>query len=202
MADSVPPEDRSPADLLAGVRRGDRAAVEEIFDRYHHCLLRVLVSIMGADSELTDALQETYIRAMRNIGEVREPDALATWLARVATFTARDYLRKRRRKRWLRLVPVESLREIPGEQPDEAGREAMRRTHAVLDLMKDEERVAFSLRFLAGLELRDVASHCDCSLATIKRRLHRAQDQFLKHAKKDPVLLARIERGKRWGNDT
>jgi RNA polymerase sigma-70 factor, ECF subfamily len=201
LADAFADDDRNPAELLSRIRRGDPAAIEAIFDRYHPYLLRVLMSIMGSDSELADALQETYIRAMRNLSQVRDPDALATWLARVATFTARDFLRKRQRRRWLRFMPTESLDRGDGG-PDESGREAMRRTHAVLDRLGNDERIAFSLRYLCELELTEVASHCDCSLATIKRRLTKAQAQFLRHARKDPVLRARIDRGQRWGDST
>jgi RNA polymerase sigma-70 factor (ECF subfamily) len=49
-----------------------------------------------------------------------------------------------------------------------------------------DERVAFALRFIDGMELTAVATACNVSLATIKRRLSRAQRTFnalaLEHA--------------------
>ncbi len=151
-------------ELLASLKKGDRAALEEIFDRYHRYLLRVLGNILGQDSEVGDALQETYIRAMKNIAQLEEPRALASWLGRVATFTAMDMLRKRKRRRWLRLAPAETLAEHPSSGPDEDAREAVRRTYAILGRMREDESAAFSLRFICEMELKEIA-HVECSNA-------------------------------------
>jgi RNA polymerase sigma-70 factor (ECF subfamily) len=58
----------------------------------------------------------------------------------------------------------------------------------ILDKMKIEHRIIFIMRYIDGEELTEVASAMGCSLATIKRRLNKARDVFLKHALKDPFL--------------
>jgi RNA polymerase sigma-70 factor (ECF subfamily) len=60
-------------------------------------------------------------------------------------------------------------------------------------------RIPFALRFVDGMELRDVAEACDCSLATVKRRLASAEKRFLALANRDPALAAAVARSVRWG---
>ena len=54
-----------------------------------------------------------------------------------------------------------------------AARQALTRFYEVLNRLKAEDQVAFTLRFLEGMELREVADALDVSLATTKRRLDR-----------------------------
>ncbi len=60
--------------------------------------------------------------------------------------------------------------------------------------MDAEERVVFSLRFLEGMELQEIALACDTSLSTVKRRLKDAQQHFSARARKHPALLPWLER--------
>jgi len=78
-------------------------------------------------------------------------------------------------------------------------RDATRRVYRVLDTLPEDERIAFALRFIDDMELTDVAEACDVSLATIKRRLDRAEATFVARARKDVVLSGWLEGGARWG---
>ena len=77
-------------------------------------------------------------------------------------------------------------------------REALRQTYAVLERMPADERIAFCLRFMEGMELTETAEACGVSLATIKRRLVKAQQKFVAAAGADPLLREWIRRGERW----
>ena len=90
---------------------------------------------------------------------------------------------------------VPEISAVPSNQEDRA---LLRSTYRVLDQLRSPERIAFSLRIIAGLEMSEVASACGVSLTTIKRRLHRAESRFLKEARRDPALRERIEHGHRW----
>jgi RNA polymerase sigma-70 factor (ECF subfamily) len=84
------------------------------------------------------------------------------------------------------LFPTDDL-EL-GSESDVAAREALRATYAILKTMPTSERIAFTLRRFEGMELPQVALACNCSLATVKRRLTRAEAYFLKHASQHPEL--------------
>ena len=64
----------------------------------------------------------------------------------------------------------------------------MQAVYRVLGGLDTDQRIAFALRFIAGMELTEVAASCGVSLATIKRRLSRAQNIFSAAAVREPAL--------------
>jgi len=174
--------------LIAGIRRGDPAAATALFTQYRGLVQRTLVRILGFDSELADTVQETFIRALGSTRLLRDPQALPSWLIRISVCTASDLIRRRRRRRWLQFFAepqalVDRKSELAYEaEPDMEAREALRAAQTVLSSLPVDERIAFSLRRLNGMELTEVAHACGCSLATIKRRLVRAEKRFLARA--------------------
>jgi RNA polymerase sigma-70 factor (ECF subfamily) len=180
--------------LVAGIRRGDPAAASGLYHRYRPLVERTLVRILGFDSELPDTVQETFIRALGSSRLVRDPQALPSWMIRVAVCTASDLIRRRKRRRWLHLFSdqQDELESTVGAsfeaESDVGARLALRAAQAILNGLPAEERIAFSLRRLEGMELKDVAHACGCSLATIKRRLSRAESRFLARAEHQPAL--------------
>src|SRR5262249_30725821 len=99
--------------------------------------------------------------------------------------------------RWLLFAPAETL-EPEGAEDDLEGREALKATYAVLDRLSVEDRTVFALRIIDGMELRQVADACDCSLATVKRRLERAEARVAMLARKQAALSSWLEKGERW----
>ncbi len=182
--------------LLRALGRGDRGAAAALFDRYAPLVERTMARVLGADSELADAVQEAFLRMLHSVHGVRDPQALPEWVIRVAVCTAVDALRRRKRRRWLLFEPAETL-EQPGAEADLEGREALKATYAVLDRLPVEDRTAFALRRIDGMELRQVASACDCSLATVKRRLERAEARFAALARRHPALRSWLDDGER-----
>jgi RNA polymerase sigma-70 factor (ECF subfamily) len=183
--------------LLRAFGRGDRGAAAALFDRYAALVERTIARILGADSELADAIQEAFVRMLHSAHAIRDPQALPEWVIRVAVRTAVDTLRRRRRRRWLMLDPTESI-EPDGVEADLEGREALQATYAILDRLPIDERTVFALRYLEGMELRQVAAACECSLATVKRRIERAEARFVLLARRHPALQAWMADGARW----
>ena len=51
----------------------------------------------------------------------------------------------------------------------------MARVYQILDRIAVDDRIAWALRYVEGQKLEQVAGLVDCSLATAKRRIARAQ---------------------------
>lgn len=132
---------------------------------------------------------------LTSIHQVRDGAAVKGWVARIAIHTAHRAIRKRRLYRWLLFwYPKGS----EGVESPVASRDALRRVYAALEELPADERVPFALRFIDEMPLEDVAAACNVSLATIKRRLSRAERKFVAIAKRDGALTACIEEGDRW----
>ena len=108
-------------------------------------------------------------------------------MARIAVFTARGVIRGRRRRRWLSFVP-----DVPDPEPVAwAGpelRDAARAVYSVLDRMAPDQRIAFALRTLEGMDLESTAAACGVSLSTTRRRLAKAEKRFYVLAREYPAL--------------
>src|SRR5207244_3857149 len=71
----------------------------------------------------------------------------------------------------------------------------LRRVNAVLELLSDELRAAFVLRFVEQLTLEEVAAASRWSLATTKRKLAQAKRRFAALARADKLLWDRLSPG-------
>jgi RNA polymerase sigma-70 factor (ECF subfamily) len=185
--------------LVRGVRAREVRALAELHDRF--AVLRILRRILGPDHELEDLHHDVFVRALRSIDELRDPAALGGWLNAIAVHTAQAAIERRtRQRRWF--SPSSGCSPPEAEPPDPRGsldaREALRAAYAVLDQLPSEERVAFALRYVDGMELTQVAQACRVSLATIKRRLVRAEASFCMRASGVPALASYLEGSTRW----
>jgi RNA polymerase sigma-70 factor, ECF subfamily len=188
------------ASLVAALRGGHPAALAAFHDRYAKHMLRVLVRILGQDADLEDVLHEVFVRALGSLASLRDPACLTPWMVKVAVLTARTCLQRRQRGRWLRFHAPEDLAEedLARYEQDWSSKAELRLTYELLDRLPAEERIVFALRYIAEMELLELAEACDVSLATAKRRLKRAETRFLALVRGQPRLRHWIEKGGRW----
>ena len=186
--------------LLEGLRRGDPGAAVALYDRYAPHLRRVLARIMGIDDELPELLHDTFVSALTGIRSLQDDGCLQAWLTRIAVFTARGCIRRRRRRRWLEFRPPEAVAELPAAQVEPEDVQALRRAYVALDRLDADERIVFVLRYLDRMTVTETASACGVSSATVKRRLTRAERRFAAIAREDPVLCCWVEGSPRWRN--
>jgi len=187
----------SPSDeaLVRAVQAGERWAASALVERYSAMVERLLRRVLGHDQEIEDLVQDALCTVLTSIHQVRDGAAVKGWVAQIAIHTAHRAIRKRRLYRWLLFWYPKPSEET--ESPV-GSRDALRRVYAALEELPPDERVPFALRFIDEMPLEDVAAACNVSLATIKRRLSRAERKFLAIAKRDGALTACIEEGDRW----
>ena len=184
--------------LVEALRLGQPAARAALFDRHAPRVQRVLARVLGTDEELGDLLHEVFVRALDGIGKLEDPAALEGWLTSIAVFTARGLIRRRKARRWLRFFATQDVPEPEAPVASPEVTRALRSTYRVLEQLPTDERIVFCLRVIDGMELTVVARACGVSLATIKRRLARAEEHFVARARAEPELADWLEGGARW----
>jgi RNA polymerase sigma-70 factor, ECF subfamily len=176
--------------LVVSLRAREVGASEMLFDRYGPYVERLIVRVIGLDPEVPDLIHEVFARALEGIHGLRESTALKGWIGSIALFTARVFLRNRRtRRRWLRFLAPNDLPETAATVALPEVSQTLKHTYAVLDALPADERIAFALRFVDGMDLTEIAQIAGVSLSTIKRRLIRAHRLFWDAARRDPLLL-------------
>jgi RNA polymerase sigma-70 factor (ECF subfamily) len=188
------------AELVRAAQAGDRAARVALYERHGDHVERVLSRVLGFQRDLDDLHHDVFVRALASLGNIDEPAALKGWLTRIAVHVALETIDRRRRRRWLWFLPDHELPEVTAVVASGEVRDALAATYAVLGRLPADERVAFALRFIDGMELTEVAAACETSLATIKRRLARASARFEAAARREPALVPWLEGGTRWNN--
>ena len=186
--------------LVQAFRRGDPGARVALYERYADHVHRVLYRMLGFHRDLADLHHDVFVRALSSLPGLQDPSAFKGWLTMIAVHAARSWITRKKRLRWLWFLPTEELPEAPSSAASGEVLHALLATYAVLDALPVDERIAFALRFIDGMELTEVAAACETSLATIKRRLARACASFEAEARKQPVLEAWLEGGSRWGS--
>jgi RNA polymerase sigma-70 factor (ECF subfamily) len=177
------------AALIAGVRAKSEVAQAALYDRYVQDVRRILLHTLGPRLELADLVQDVFINVLGSVHKLREPAALRGWLYQVTVRTARKHLRSRSRRWWLMLWPTgDELEALPSRALEEPASEAVAATFQILDGMAADLRMVFSLRYVAGLDLAELAEACEMSLSTTKRRLARAEALFHDAARQHEAL--------------
>lgn len=187
------------ATLIAALARREPSAPTRLVHRYGPLVERLVAGALGVDIDVADVVQEVFVRILERVHQLRDPAALRGWIGSVAVFTARGHIRRRRRWRWIRFFAPADVPDRPCAPADSEGGEVLRATYRALDALPVDERLAFTLRFVAEMELVEVARACEVSLATVKRRLARAELAFRARAESEPLLRDRLERSRRWG---
>lgn len=181
--------------IVAALCAGQPAGGAALYDRYHAHVRRILVRVLGHAGDLHDLVHDVFVSAIDGIERLDEPDALRGWLTSIAVFHARAEIRARTRRRLFPLFSHDDLPEREAHVVTPELDEAVRRTYDVLAKLAPDERIAFALRVVDGMELVEVADACGVSLATIKRRLARAHNKFRNIARRYPELSEWLTRG-------
>lgn len=177
------------AALAQALAAGHAAAPRELWERFS-VLVRRLLSRTLASDDVDDAVQEAFLRVFSRIRKLREPDKLRSFVVGVTMRVAREELRRRRVRRWLRLTATGDVPEVRHAGTDHDAVEALRRLDALLERIDSDARVLFVLRFVEDVPTAEIADALECSLATAKRRVARAKARVESAAESDPMLQA------------
>jgi RNA polymerase sigma-70 factor (ECF subfamily) len=179
---SPPPDDD--AELVARAQAGVSSAQAELFRRHAPRLLPLLTRLLASTVDAEDALQDTFVTAFRDLGQLREREAFGGWLRGIAVHQA--HRRFRRRRLWSllgldRQIPDATLDQLAGDAVLPDVRADLSRLDELLARLPSKDRAAWILRHVEGYELADVAAACGCSLATAKRRIAAAHERIAEH---------------------
>lgn len=173
--------------LVARLQAGELRAAGELYERYGTHVHRILLHTLGAEREVADLLHDVFVAAIEGISGLKNPAALKGWLTSIAVFSARGFIKRRRRRTLLGFFSPEDV-PVPAREPSPQVSAALHAAFRVLERLPTDERIAFSLRYIEGLSVKEVAEACGAPLATVKHRVTRAQQRFFKYAKRETLL--------------
>ncbi len=161
---------------VAAARAGDPTAWEALFRRYQLPLYSYVQESIRHEQTSLDIVQETFIKAIRHVGSLRDATRFGGWLFRIAHQLCQQHGRKQR--------PTEPL--DAGDRPELADESATpleelvsaeQEEHflAALDGLPEEHRSVVLLHYLEDFDLAEIAEITGVPLGTVKSRLHHAR---------------------------
>jgi len=178
----------SPDDVLAVAASSGNPRAATIIMRRYSARVRSKLHRWIGPQDIDDHIQDVFIRLFEQLPRLRDPSALRGFLAGITLRIACTELRRRRRCR-TRLTDTGQLPEPTGTVDDKGpAREAVWRFESILEKLAPSSRRVFVLRYVEKLELADVASQMNISVATAKRHLARAAATVSAMVKREPAL--------------
>lgn len=164
--------------LIARVARGDRTALEALYDRHAGIVLGVCVKIMGEQAAAEDVLQETFWRVWQNASTYQsQRGSFTSWLFRIARNLAIDEYR-RGRNRPHTIIETSDADPILEHMPDldmnvpeqaQANLNAQQIRNALSSLPR-EQRQVIELAYFYGMTRQEIAEATGEALGTIHTR--------------------------------
>jgi RNA polymerase sigma-70 factor (ECF subfamily) len=178
----------SDAALVQGIACKQEWAAAALWARFGTLVYRIADRGLGSPHEAEDLTQDVFLCLFRKIGTLRDPNALRSFVVSVTIRNLRWRLRRRRVRQWIHLTETGELPELPARGVDLG--QALHRFYRLLDKLRVDDRVVFVLRRVDGMALKEVARATGYSLATVKRRLCRADAALSRLMEGEPVLMA------------
>jgi RNA polymerase sigma-70 factor (ECF subfamily) len=158
-------------ELIERAKQGDHDAFALLIDGTIRRLDAAARLILRDPDLAQDAVQDSLIRAWRDLPRLRHPDRFDAWLYRLTANACLDLARRRRRRPIEVELSVIHPLHAPDPSPDFEERE---RLDAALRRLAPGHRAVVALHYLLGLPLHEVAIALGIPHGTARSRLHYA----------------------------
>ena len=183
----------SDAVAVARARAGDQDAFGMLVERHSIRLFQLVYRMTGNEQDAEDMVQETFLRAYKQLNRFESRAGLGTWLHRIAANCSLDLLRKRKRQdERVDAVQLESEQPIPDlsshAPPDDQvyHLEVQQKVEAVLEQLTPMERTAFVLRHFEGRSIEEIGRALGTGPSATKQGIFRAVQKMRRAL--EPVL--------------
>ncbi len=168
------------SELVALARVGEVAAFEQLYRRHAPYALALAVRVQGHAGDVEDIVHDAFLRVQDRLAELRADASFRPWLSAIVVSLVRTRLRRRRMLSLLGLLPNEPV-DLDALVHGDAGPEVraqLAQVYSTLAELPVDLRICWTLRYIEGRKLDDVARVAGCSLATAKRRIAAVQERL------------------------
>src|SRR6478735_1464565 len=164
-------------------RKGDQRAFGALVERHSRSVFRLAFRMTQNEQDAEDLVQETFLKAYKQLHRFDGRSAFGTWLYRIAANCSLDLIRARKNRK------EQSAASTNPEKPDWLDRvaapdpspERLARSGQIASLLKpaleqltDLERTAFVLRHYEGRGIADIAGVLGVEANAAKHSVFRA----------------------------
>ena len=174
----------SETNLIKALQQKSESAFKELVDSYQKMVYNTILGIVQQEQEAEDIAQEVFIQVYMSIDGFRQDAKLSTWIYRIATTKALDWERKKKtKKRFGKLLSFFSNDNVliidaiefnhPGIQLEK--KEQANVLFKALKKLPENQRIAFILIKMEGLNYQETSEVMNTSLKAIEAYMHRVK---------------------------
>ena len=161
-------------ELLRNENSRDKA-FQELVLRYQERLYWHIRKIVLNHDDTDDVLQNTFMKAWKNIHTFREESSLFTWLYRIATNESLTFINSRSRRS---LVPMNDVYDYLKSrlEADEYydGGEIQKKLQLAILTLPEKQKLVFNLRYFEEMPYQEMSEILDTSVGALKASYHHA----------------------------
>lgn len=184
------PERRQEADadleVVRRVQAGDVAAFDVLIRKYRERVYGIVYNLTSNREDAADLTQDAFIKAFQSIQRFSGQSSFFTWLYRIAVNSTVTHLRKSRLRAFFSLDTIDTeepvARDIVAALTDKTGgerdayvRELQEKLNGAMQKLSIKHRTVVTLFEIDGLSHQEIAEVMDCSVGTVRSRLHYAK---------------------------
>lgn len=171
------------AATVALARDGDSEAFRALVERHSRAVYRLAHRMTGNPSDAEDVVQETFLRAYKQLGRFESRANFGTWLHRIAVNCSIDLIRSRpHREAGHDTMDLEHLgAAADADEPVRASPERLmlstevqERIGAAMGALSAMERAAFVLRHFEGRSIEEISASLGLKTNATKHSIFRA----------------------------
>lgn len=183
-APSDPPED-----LHVAITSNSPGWQQRAFDEFHGLVHGLLIKALGPRAEIADLTGDVFVNFFANAHRIHTPLAVRSYLVSITMNVARREVRLRKRRELFQLFMGHGTEyEQEAGIDDPKAKAALLQLSRILDLLSADERIAFVLHNLEGVQTPEIAEILRVSESTAKRRVRRANEHVLKRVSRNALL--------------
>lgn len=174
---------------LAIVRRvqgGEVEAFDQLVVKYRERVYGVVYNLTSNREDAADLTQDAFIKSFQSINRFQGQSSFFTWLYRIAINSTLTQLRKQRLRTFFSLEKVDeddhvssdviaALTDATGADRETYTRELQEKLNEAMQKLSIKHRTVITLFEIDGLSHQEIAEIMDCSVGTVRSRLHYAK---------------------------
>jgi RNA polymerase sigma-70 factor (ECF subfamily) len=172
--------------VVRAVQAGEVAAFDRLISKYRGRVYGVIYNMTSNREDAADLTQDAFIKAFQSINRFQGQSSFFTWLYRIAINSTLTHLRKNRLRSFFSLEKldendrqsseiIDALTDKTDSERDAYVRELQEKLNEAMQKLSIKHRTVVTLFEIDGLGHQEIAEVMNCSVGTVRSRLHYAK---------------------------
>ena len=173
-------------EIVRRVQEGDVAAFDQLVLKYRSRVYGVVYNLTSNREDAADLTQDAFIKSFQSINRFQGQSSFFTWLYRIAVNSTLTHLRKNRLRTFFSFEKINTDDKVSAEviaaltddnsaDQETFARELQEKLNEAMQKLSIRHRTVITLFEIDGLGHQEIAEIMNCSVGTVRSRLHYAK---------------------------